>query len=266
MVAVLPRTDVVEQLGVNRSVTVYATAQSDALLAIALLEGVGAAPREQSFHTPLDQSIQDMPNEASGVVSQIGIPHNASHCALHEPEEPCFAIVVCHRHTDEDIPEAVLQKHRDARIIVLSDCSREQTVVDFLDRGARHFFNIRESHRLLRARLTAALRQHRGVFRRPLTIGDIHFDSQKREVRRGGKLVQLSPKEYEFASRVFSNIDQVVSNSELMTSVWSLPPHMDTRRIDTAACRVRKKLRLSSDDGWELKRIRRVGYRLTQVE
>ena len=239
MGAELPGTGICELLGVNRSVTVYASAESDARFVDHLLEAVGAKPRLSSS----DSFIE----------------------ATQESEEPCFATVVVHRVTDEDLPYAPLEKHRNSRIIVMSDCNREQTVVGFLKRGARHFFDIRESETLLEARIAASLRQHQGVLLRPLVIGDIHFDVQKRQVTRAGVLVQLSPKEYEFASRVFSNIDQVVSNSELMTSVWSLPPHMDTRRIDTAACRVRKKLRLCTDHGWELKRIRRVGYRLTQV-
>lgn len=248
MTAVLAVCAPFDRVAEDRPITVYATGQSDAQLAVDLLEGTGATAREFTPHVAINQPLQQ--------ISQGSGP---------EAAEPCFAIVICHRQADHGFPEAILEKHRAARIIVLSDCSREQTVVGFLDRGARHFFDIRESHRLLRARLFAALRQHRGVFRRPLAVGDIHFDAQKRQVHRGGRLVQLSPKEYEFANRIFSNIDQVVSNSELMTSVWSLPPHMDTRRIDTAACRVRKKLCLSTDHGWELKRIRRVGYRLSRL-
>jgi len=248
MTVVLPESVLCERVPVERPVTVYATMQSDAQLVVDLLEGAGATARELTSHEAVNQPFHEISRESGFVAT-----------------EPCLAVVICHRQVDQGFPDAILETHRAARIIVLSDCSREQTVVGFLDRGARHFFDIRESQRLLRARLSAALRRHRGAFLHPLIVGDIHFDVQKREVRRGGKLIQLSPKEYEFANRVFSNIDQVVSNSELMTSVWSLPSHMDTRRIDTAACRVRKKLCLSTDYGWELKRIRRVGYRLTQL-
>jgi DNA-binding winged helix-turn-helix (wHTH) protein len=99
-----------------------------------------------------------------------------------------------------------------------------------------------------------------------LTQGSIRFDLQKRRVTLADKLVDLSPKEYELACYLFSNRGRVISNSELMTSIWSLPPGMDTRRIDTAACRVRKKLGLNAADGWELRRLRRVGYLLVQVE
>jgi len=73
----------------------------------------------------------------------------------------------------------------------------------------------------------------------------------------------LSPKEYEFAYYLFVNRHRVIVNAELMMSVWSLPSTMDARRIDTAACRVRKKLQLTENSsGWCLRRIRRVGYEL----
>lgn len=185
--------------------------------------------------------------------------------SLHAKRDRAFAAIVCHRACDIWPTQFPLQGISASRIIVLSDSRCEQTLVRFLEDGARHVFNSREPDMLLQVRLEAALRQHRRVSRKPFSVDDIHFDVQKRMVSRAGRPVDLSPKEYEFASRVFSNIDNVVSTSELMTSVWSLPSHMDTRRIDTAACRVRKKLRLCAQGGWELKRIRCVGYRLSRV-
>ncbi|MFK7857265.1 MAG: response regulator transcription factor [Granulosicoccus sp.] len=177
-----------------------------------------------------------------------------------------FALVFCHRVNRPDSEFALPDGVKVSRIIVLSDCAREETSVRFLDGGARHFFNIEEPDSILQARLEAGLRQHRTVFLRSFAEGDVHFDVQKRKVTRAGELIDLSPKEFEFACHLFSRLEMVVKNSELMTSVWSLPPDMDTRRIDTAACRVRKKLGLSRDRGWELKRVRRVGYRLSRVE
>ncbi|MFK7997211.1 MAG: response regulator transcription factor [Granulosicoccus sp.] len=182
------------------------------------------------------------------------------------PEVKAFAAVICHRRGDPEYSCSLPDGAKVSRIIVLSDCAREETAVGFLDGGARHFFNINEPDNILQARLEAALRQHRRVSLRSFSEGDIHFDVQKRKVTRADRPVDLSPKEFEFACHLFSRLDKVVRNSELMTSVWSLPPDMDTRRIDTAACRVRKKLRLCRDDGWELKRVRRVGYRLSRIE
>ena len=181
--------------------------------------------------------------------------------------EPYYASVICHRDINSDVLcSSLVSNAPGARVLVVSDCIAEQTVVTLLEKGAHHVFNLRESKKLLQVRLEAALRQHGRLARKSFMHGDIHFDVQKRRVSRADKLVDLSPKEYDLAYYLFSNRERVVGNSELMTSVWSLPPDMDTRRIDTAACRLRKKLLLVEQHGWQLKRIRRVGYRLIRLD
>ncbi len=185
------------------------------------------------------------------------------------------AVILCHRVSSHDssadssemnLPSQLPNQLRGKRLIVVSDCMAEQTVVTLLDDGAHHCFNLRESPHVLQARLEAALRRHCRSPDKTLVLGDISFDVQKRRVTRAGRVIELSPKEYELAYYLFSNHDRVVENGELLSSIWSLPVEMDTRRIDTAACRVRKKLSLTADHGWELKRLRRIGYRLVRTQ
>lgn len=179
------------------------------------------------------------------------------------------ALVLMHRSTDDasfDVHfESGFEHYKKIRKVVLTDCELEETTVKFLEQGARHCIKLNEPDNILRARVQAALRVHPGTAQRSFSVGDIHFDIQKRKASRAGVEIDLSPKEFEFARYLFSNPDKIVGNAELMTSVWSLPVTMDSRRIDTAACRVRKKLRLSGNDGWKLKRIRRIGYHLQAV-
>jgi len=173
------------------------------------------------------------------------------------------ATILCHRTLGQRasvIPS--LEQLPGRRIIAITDCTDEQMAVSLFESGAHHVFDMRESKHVLQARLQAALRQHSHRESSSFTLGDIHFDVPKRQVSRAGVRVNLSPKEFDLAYYLFSNRDRVVGNSELMTSIWSLPPSMDTRRIDTAACRLRKKLQLSASHGWELRRLRRIGYQL----
>jgi len=173
------------------------------------------------------------------------------------------AMVVCHRRSlatpQPGLPPCVGGQ----RVVVFSDCTAEQTIVRALESGAHHFFNLGESPDVLQVRLEAALRQHALRAKRILDVAPFKFNLERRNVSKDGKLINLSPKEYEFAYYLFANRHRVVVNSELMTSVWSLPSSMDARRIDTAACRVRKKMQLAdASNGWCLRRIRRVGYEL----
>ena len=185
------------------------------------------------------------------------------------------ATVLCHIASSDNseadskainLPSHLPDQLRSRRLIVLSDCMDERTVIALLNDGAHHCFNLRESPRVLQARLTAAIRRHGRSAGRSLVHGDITFDVQKRRVTRAGRVIELSPKEYELAYYLFSNHDRIVENGELLTSIWNLPVGMDTRRIDTAACRVRKKLGLTAAHGWELKRLRRIGYRLVRTQ
>ena len=176
-----------------------------------------------------------------------------------------FAAIVCHRKESLNKPIRLPKSLNICRSIAILDSDCEKTVIDYLSEGARHVFNMHESDRLLQARLEAALQQHREQALQNISVGNISFDVSRRQVMRSGHCVNLSPKEYELARYLFSQTGEVVSNAELMTSVWSLPSFMDTRRIDTAACHVRKKLALTPCHGWELKKIRCVGYRLKRL-
>lgn len=176
-----------------------------------------------------------------------------------------YGAIVCHKSDQDERTKNILHTLNASRVLVLSNCSDERTIVSMLNHGAHHYIHINQSTTLLAARIGAALRQHNAASLEPFIVGDIQFDIQRRSVSRAGQTVDLSPKEYELAYYLFANSSRIIGNDELMSAVWLLPAHMDTRRIDTAACRVRKKLGLVESRGWELKRIRRVGYRLLQL-
>jgi len=171
------------------------------------------------------------------------------------------AIVVCHKASGDTPKLKALACYGHRRIIVLSDCQIEKRIVATLEQGAHHYFNTGESDRLLEARLRAVLRQYH------LKISEyspyrFHFTGHQVEV--SGQKIFLNQREFDCAHYLFSNKDRVVKTEELMVSVWALPPYLDSCRINTAICRLRKKLELDGQKhGWFLHRIRGVGFKLT---
>ncbi len=228
----------------NESVFVVSECHTDAKMASELLMRSGYRSERLSDISSLAQTAEGRP----------------------EYSEQYVATVICHRKSTRLQPQALAQLPPEQCVIVLSDCESEQTVVSLLNSGAHYFFNLSEPESLLQARIEAALRPNGISSDESFSVGDIHFDTRKRRVIRRGIIIDLSPKEYELAYYLFSNRHRMVCNSELMTSVWSLPTSNDTRRIDTATCRLRKKLLLNTENGWQLKRLRNVGYRLTPVK
>lgn len=171
--------------------------------------------------------------------------------------------IVCHRESESQPVPRLPQVRNAGRIVVFSDSRNERTVVDTLEAGAHHFFDIAESPRILQARLLAALRARQQPTQGKLEVAPFRFDLGKRRAWREDQPIGLSPKEFDLAYYLFFHRGRTVGNSELMTAVWSLPRTMDTRRIDTAACRLRKKMGLEAPDPhWRLKRLRSEGYKL----
>ena len=227
----------------NNSVFVISKSQADADRVCGILEKSG-------YRSYWVSDVASLPK----VTNNAGISNH------------CVAAVICHRKTENCQPMSFSQYLPDRKIVVLSDCDSEETVVSLLNRGAHYFFDMRESRAILQVRLEAALRGNRKHTNESFVVGDFYFNAEKRIVNRKGETLKLSPKEFDLAYYLFINRDRIIYNSELMISIWSLPASMDTRRIDTAACRIRKKLQLNSDNGWVLKRLRTIGYRLIPVQ
>lgn len=173
------------------------------------------------------------------------------------------AIIVCHRASPQSpLPCLPLRRHN-SRIIVLSDSTNENTVVDTLNAGAHQYFNLRESESVLEARLSAALRSHLQRQCRVLNVEPYLFNVDSRTAYYRDRLLDLSPREFELAYYLFANRSRIVLDSELMTSVWTLPPSLDTRRIDTSICRIKKKMNLNTARSkWKVLRLRRQGYQV----
>lgn len=172
-------------------------------------------------------------------------------------------IIVCHRASEHEPAPFIPRGKFPTRLIILSDYHSEKTIVDALEDGAHHYFNIDESQHVLSERLAAAMRDHNYNSAVTLHVPPFKFFREKRKVTCNDNPIHLSPREYALAYFLFSNIGRVVVDSELMISIWTLPSSMDSRRIDTAICRVRKKMNLyEKASGWNLQRLRQVGYQL----
>jgi len=171
--------------------------------------------------------------------------------------------IVCHRISEQNPVPHLPSDECPSRLIVLSDSKLEQTIVDTLDNGAHHYFDITEPNRILSARLAAATRNHQYNSIDVLEVFPFKFYVERRKVTHHDKPIHLSPREFALAYFLFSNNSRVVFDSELMVSIWTLPSSMDSRRIDTAICRIRKKMNLYENaSGWNLQRLRQVGYQL----
>lgn len=85
-------------------------------------------------------------------------------------------------------------------------------------------------------------------------ISDLKLDLKKRRVTRGGKRIDLTPKEFLLLELLMRRRGEVLPRSLIASQVWDMNFDSDTNIIEVAIRRVRAKI----DDGFDEKLIRTV--------
>ncbi len=94
-----------------------------------------------------------------------------------------------------------------------------------------------------------------------LRAGDLEMDLLKRTVTRGGRLIDLQPREFQLLEFLMRNADRVVTRTMLLEAVWDFHFDPTTNIVETHISRLRSKL--SQYGGAELiHTVRRAGYAL----
>jgi two-component system, OmpR family, response regulator len=94
-----------------------------------------------------------------------------------------------------------------------------------------------------------------------LQAGDLEMDLLKRIVLRGGRPVELQPREFQLLEFLMRNADRVVTRTMLLEAVWDFHFDPKTNIVETHISRLRSKL--SQYGGPELiYTVRGAGYAL----
>jgi two-component system, OmpR family, response regulator RegX3 len=99
-----------------------------------------------------------------------------------------------------------------------------------------------------------------------LVYGDLSVDLQNRVILRDGQRIALTPKSYDLAVFLFSNVGQLLSRSYLMERIWGRGSSSSTRTLDTHISRLRTDLGLTPENGWILQSVYQHGYRLEKSD
>ncbi|TQO20628.1 two-component system KDP operon response regulator KdpE [Rhodoglobus vestalii] len=94
-----------------------------------------------------------------------------------------------------------------------------------------------------------------------LHVGDLSLNPQSHQAARGGRVIELSPREFLLLSYLMRESPRVVSADEL-AEYLGLPAVSDPKSIRVMVGRIRRKLEDSSGDSLPLATIRGFGYRI----
>ena len=111
----------------------------------------------------------------------------------------------------------------------------------------------------LLARIRAITRKHVGNRSNKFAEGDLIMDVEKRTVTRGGKEIQILPKEFSILEYLLRNKGNVVSREQIEDRIWNYEYSGNSNNVDVYMSKLRKKI----DDGYDEKlihTIRRAGW------
>ena len=112
----------------------------------------------------------------------------------------------------------------------------------------------------LAARLQSLIRRSRGTSDpTSYTVGDLSIDLLKHEARRGGKRIDLQPREFSLLHYLMRNANRVVSKTMIMENVWGYNFDPQTNVVESRISRLREKV----DAGFDvplIHTVRGVGY------
>jgi heavy metal response regulator len=155
-------------------------------------------------------------------------------------------------------------RNTDHRVPILMLTARDAVAdkVEHLEAGADDHLTKPFAFAELMARVKALLR--RGSVDRPnvLRVADLEVDRLSQQVRRAGRRVELTAKEYALLEYLMANAGRVLSRTMIIDHVWDQSFDGATNIVDVYVRHLRSKV----DDGNDQKLIRTVrgvGYRIS---
>jgi two-component system, OmpR family, copper resistance phosphate regulon response regulator CusR len=163
-----------------------------------------------------------------------------------------------------DVLKHIRAKKNSVPVLILSSRNQVEDRVRGLDLGADDYLPKPFAFSELAARTRCLLRRSSRPLETEVRIDDLELKRVERTVKRAGRLIDLSPKEFALLEYLLRNSGRTVTRTMIIEHVWNLSFDTMTNVVDVYVSYLRKKI----DDGYERKlihTIRGVGYRLGPV-
>lgn len=161
-----------------------------------------------------------------------------------------------------------IRQHSDVPILVLSARDKEVDKLLGFHLGADDYLTKPFSPAELVLRIRAILRRagpDRGARAGSIdvvTCGELEINRTTREVKVGGRLVELTTKEFDLLWLLASNPRRVFTRGQLLRQVWDTDYEGDTAAVTMMIKRLREKIEPDPACPRWVKTVRGVGYKL----
>jgi DNA-binding response OmpR family regulator len=166
--------------------------------------------------------------------------------------------------TGLDVLRAIRSKKPDLPVLIVTGASFVEERVRGLDAGADDYLAKPFAYSELSARIRALLRRGNRSTPAVFAIQDLELDRITHAVRRGGRDIPLSPKEFALLEFLMSKEGLPVSRLAIIEQVWKLNPDVVTNVVDVYINYLRRKVDSGCDRSL-IRTIRGAGYQIGGV-
>jgi two-component system, OmpR family, response regulator len=143
--------------------------------------------------------------------------------------------------TGESVCLEIRKKHPDLPVLILTAKDTISDIVQGLNLGADDYITKPFIADEFLARIKARLRARDGGDAK-LQVGDLELNKKTLEVKRGGKLIQLTPKEFKLIQYLMSNKGRILTREMILNRIWLYSPDIETRVVDVYMGYLKRKI------------------------
>lgn len=149
------------------------------------------------------------------------------------------------------------------KILMLTAKNQLEDRVEGLNTGADDYLAKPFAFKELIARIRALTRRPKKTLNNTLKIKDLELDSSNQQVKRAGKIISLSKKEYSLLEYLLRNKNKILSKQELINHVWDYNANILPNTVEVYIGYLRNKIEKPFKNKPKLiKTIKGFGYKI----
>ena len=112
------------------------------------------------------------------------------------------------------------------------------------------------------ARIKALYRRSQNIQENVLKIADLELNPETKEVKRGGKYIDLTAKQFELLKYLMVNKNKIVTPEMIANNLWEMDDEINSNVINVYISHIRKKIDKDRDKKL-IKTIRGMGFKIS---
>jgi DNA-binding response OmpR family regulator len=112
------------------------------------------------------------------------------------------------------------------------------------------------------ARIKALFRRSKNIKENVLKVGDLELNPDTKEVRRAGKNIELTAKQFELLKYLMINKGKIVSEEQIAQNLWEMDEEINSNVINVYISHLRKKIDKDFDKKL-IKTFRGMGFKIS---